>query len=232
MRNRYGAKTIMTLLMGFTAPLVAQDMAAVVPEVAHFGLIDGYVWTLQAGSSDRVRDEFRSPVVSGDTISTGGSSSTEIHIHKGNILRLSEHTEVQVFDSTSTDIRVWLLRGLLTLTVVRGEANAVEIATPNVAVRPLREGIYRVEVNPDGETRVIVRNGEVEVAAPLGGIKVGKDELIMVRGTEDPQYRIVQAPPRDAWDDWNEYRERRLATSQNWCLTPSLGLNSILEPKD
>jgi hypothetical protein len=91
----------------------------------------------------------------------------------------------------------------------------VEIDSPNVAVRPLRAGRYRVQVNSDSETDVIVREGEAEITTPQGSTRVHAGEIINIRGTTDPEYKVSNAPDKDDWDIWNSDRDHVVRNSES-----------------
>ena len=93
-----------------------------------------------------------------------------------------------------------------------------EIDTPNVSVHPSHhDGVFRVEVRPDGDTIVIVRKGEAQIATPQGSTEVRSGEMATIRGTStDAQYKISDAPGRDDWDRWNSDRDRIITNAQAW----------------
>ncbi|HEU4417034.1 MAG TPA: DUF6600 domain-containing protein, partial [Candidatus Angelobacter sp.] len=66
---------------------------------------------------------------------------------------------------------------------------------------------YRVQVNSDAETDVIVRDGEAEITTPQGSTRVKAGELIAIHGTDNPEYRVSDAPEKDDWDRWNKDRD-------------------------
>ena len=55
----------------------------------------------------------------------------------------------------------------------------MEIDTPNVALRPLEEGIYRLQVNSDSETEIICRKGKAEIMTSEGSTRIGKNDQII-----------------------------------------------------
>ena len=99
--------------------------------------------------------------------------------------------------------------------MLKGSEADVEIDSPNVAVRPLRPGRYRVQVISDAETDVIVREGEAEITTPQGSTRVHSGEIISVRGTDEPEYKVSSAPGRDDWDTWNSDRDHVVRDSES-----------------
>lgn len=213
MKRRYyiAALVVLSLLsLAIVGVRAAQAAEEPTPGVARVSLIHGDVSTMRGDSGDWVATTVNAPVVGGDKISTGDRSQTEVQLDYANVMRLASQTEAKVADLSRTSIQVQVAQGLVFYTVFKGSEADVEIDTPNVAVRPLREGSYRVEVDPGGVTRVIVREGEAEVATPQGSTTVGKNKLITIQGIDEPQYQIAKAPKRDDWDEWNRDRDRNI----------------------
>src|SRR5262249_42940338 len=75
-------------------------------------------------------------------------------------------------------------------------------------------GRYRIEVNSDSETSVIVREGEAEISTSQGNTTVREGEMIAIRGTDDPEYKVSEAPGRDDWDSWNRDRDNTIRSAE------------------
>ena len=193
--------------------LVAEESE---PGVARISLINGEVSTMRGDSGDWVATTLNAPLVPGDKVSTGARSRTEIELDHANVLRLDQQSEAKIADLTRTRLQIQLAHGLITYTVFKGNEADIEIDTPNVAVRPLHEGTYRIQVNSDSETEVIVHQGQAEVSTPQGSTRVEKGDLITVQGTEEPQYHVTRAPGDDDWDRWNQDRDRTIQGAQSW----------------
>ena len=79
------------------------------------------------------------------------------------------------------------------------------------------DGVFRVEVRPDGDTVVIVRQGEAQIATPQGSTEIHEGEEATVRGdSESAQYKISQAPDGDDWDRWNGDRDHLIRNANSW----------------
>ena len=159
--------------------------------------------------------------MSSDKVSTGVNSRTEVQLDQANILRLGDNTLTTVASLSRTQIQVQVARGLVDYTVFKGSEADVEIDTANVAIHPSRnDGIYRVEVNSEGETQIIVRKGEADISTPEGSTHLEKGRMIIVRGTaEQAQYKEEEAPSKDSWDSWNNDRDRTIRDAQSWSHT-------------
>jgi uncharacterized protein DUF6600/FecR-like protein len=186
------------------------------PSVARISLIHGDVSTQRGDSGDWGSTSINAPVVRGDQVATGQDARAEIQLDYANILRLAAHSQAKIADLTPKRIQVQVGQGYASYTMLKGSEADVEIDSPNVAVRPLRPGRYRVQVNSDSETDVIVREGEAEITTPQGSTRVQEGEIISIRGTDQPEYKISSAPSRDDWDIWNSDRDHVVRDAQSW----------------
>ncbi len=99
--------------------------------------------------------------------------------------------------------------GTVTFRTLRPSQAQVEVDTPSVAVRPLRPGAYRVTVHEDGTSEITVRSGEAEIDSQRGGERLQAGQTMEARGpASDAEFQVVQAIPIDAFDRWNDDRDR------------------------
>src|SRR5690242_202519 len=124
------------------------------PGVARISLIHGDVSMQRGDSGDWVATTLNTPIVRGDAVATSDRSRAEIQLGHADVLRLAGHSEAKIADLTRSRIQVQVSQGYANYTEFKGGDAEVEIDTPNVAVRPLQPGRYRVEVNSDSETNV------------------------------------------------------------------------------
>ena len=175
---------------------------------ARISFIHGDVSTQRGDSGQTAAATLNTPLMAGDKISTGDASRTEVQLDFANILRLDNNAQANIFALSRSTIQIQLAQGLADYSVLKGyEANA-EIDTPNVAVRPLRDGRYRILVTQDGETDITVREGDADISTAQGDTKIHKGDLITIIGNGDQaQYKISRALPDDDWDSWNRDRD-------------------------
>jgi len=200
-------------VVGGTFVLQAADLQ---PGVARVSLIRGDVSSMRGDSGDWVAVTINTPLVRTDTVSTASASRAEVELDHANLLRVGDDTEVRIADLSRTNVQLQLSRGLITLSIDGSNEAKVEINTPNVAIRPLKEGVYRIEVKPNGETQVMVRKGEAEASTSQGSVVIKKNQMIMVRGDSDPEYQLAKAPDKDGWDRWVEERDDVIDRAQSW----------------
>jgi len=191
-----------------------QDKA---PGVARISTIQGDVSIQRGDSADWVAATLNTPVTSGDKVSTGQNASSELQLDFANILRLSNQSVANLTNLDSTHIQVQLAQGLAFYSVFKDAEADAEIDTPNVSLHPRGEGEFRIQVNPSGETVVMVRKGEADITTSEGSTRVHKDQMITIRGTgADAQYQIADAPSKDSWDKYNEDRDKNISSAQSW----------------
>jgi hypothetical protein len=215
MKTRIFAMTLAIFALCLLAPRSVQAEEPT-PGVARVSLIHGEVSTMRGDSGDWVATTVNAPIVAGDKISVGARSRTEIQLDYANILRLDQRSEAKIAELTRTHIQVQVATGLVNFTVLKGTEAEVEIDTPNMAVHPLGEGSYRLQVNSPSDTEVTVRKGEAEVSTPQGSTTIEKNQVIYVRGTDNPEYQIAKAAHKDEWDEWNGDRDHEIRDAQSW----------------
>jgi hypothetical protein len=186
--------------------------------VARVSMIHGEVSTQRGDSGDWSAAVANQPVMTGDKVSTGDGSRTELQLDFANIVRLGPNSKANIANLTRKDIQIQLSQGILNYTVSKDSETEPEVDTPNVSVHPSHhDGVFRIEVRPDGDTVVIVRKGEAQIATPQGSTEVHSGEMATVRGdSTSAQYKISQAPDRDDWDRWNSERDHMIQNAHSW----------------
>lgn len=186
--------------------------------VARLSMIHGDVSTQRGDSGDWSAATLNQPVMGGDKVSTGDNARTELQFDFANILRLGANSKANIATLTRKDIQIQLSQGILNYTVSKDSEAEPEIDTPNVSVHPAHhDGVFRVEVRPDGDTLVIVRKGEAQIATPQGSTEVHAGEMATIRGdSTSAQYKISQAPDPDDWDRWNADRDHLIRDAGGW----------------
>jgi hypothetical protein len=186
--------------------------------VARVSMIHGAVSTQRGDSGDWSAAVLNQPVVAGDKVSTGDGGRAELQLDFANILRLGANSKANIADLTKSRIQIQVGQGMANFTVFKESETEPEIDTPNVAIHPAHhDGVFRIEVRPDGDTLVIVRKGEAQISTPKGIAEVRQGEMATVRGTvDDAQYKISAAPIPDDWDRWNSDRDHMIRDAQSW----------------
>ena len=199
------------------APARAQDPDDSKRGVARLSLVDGDVSVQRGDSGDWVAASVNAPVVTNDRISTGPNSRTEVQFDAANVLRIGSDAEVSLTQLDYSRYQMALARGTATFRVLRSSNLDIEVDTPNISVRPSKQGAYRIAVTDAGSTEVTVRSGEVEVFTPRGSEWVRSGQTLVARGSaSDPEYQIVSASRQDEWDRWNDSRDQAMRRSASY----------------
>lgn len=218
-RKKVWLVSLLLVPLALVAPNALRAEDKTLAGVARVSVIRGDVSTQRGDSGDWVSTTVNAPLVRGDRIGTRDDSRAEVQLDYANVLRLDQNSEVKIADLTRDRIQLQVAQGTMDFTVFKGTQADVEIDTPNMAVQPLGEGTYRIQVISPEETEVIVRNGEAQVSTPQGNTSVKKNEEITVQGSTNPEYQIGTAPRRDDWDDWNRERDQAILDAQSYRYT-------------
>jgi len=186
--------------------------------VGRISMIHGDVSTQRGDSGTWSAAVLNQPVVNGDKVSTGPGGRAEVQLDYANILRLGSGAQAIIANFTQKNVQIQIGQGLANYSVF-GESEAEpEIDTPNVALHPAhQDGVYRIEVRPDGDSIIIVRKGEAQIATPQGIADIKTGDMATVRGSgADAKYKISPAPDRDDWDRWNSERDHMIHQAASW----------------
>ena len=137
------------------------------------------------------------------------------------MIRIGANAEVRLSELEFHRYQVQIAQGTTTFRVLRDQVAQVEISTPSVAVRPLRQGVYRVTVHEDGTSEISIRSGEAEIFSPRGTERLGGGRTMIARGSaSDPEFQMAGGLPLDDWDRWNESRDAQLKRAQSSSYVP------------
>src|SRR6201988_2702929 len=135
--------------------------------VARISLIHAEVSTQRGDSGDWSAATLNQPVMTGDKVSTGDNARVELQLDFANVLRLGPNSQANIANLTKTNVQIQLGQGIANYTVFKNGDDEPEINTPNVSVHPSHnDGVFRVEVRPDGDAVVTVRKGEAQISTP------------------------------------------------------------------
>src|SRR5579862_1527896 len=205
-------------------PIFAQDNANAGPEpdgqyepgraVARISVLNGDVSVRRGDSGDVVAAALNAPLMADDRLLTSSSGRAEVQLDSANMIRVGPNSEVRFVAMDVKSFQVQVAAGTVTFRTLRASQAQVEVDTPSVAVRPLRPGAYRVSVHEDGTSEITVRLGEAEIDSQRGGEHLESGQTMDARGpASDPEFQVVQSIPYDAFDRWNDERDRQIENS-------------------
>ena len=165
--------------------------------------------TVRRGDSgDWVAGVVNAPLLTGDQIATASNSRAEVQFDAANALRMGGDASVSIAQLEYDHYQFQIARGTVTYRVLRPTDINIEVDTQNIAVRPSKQGVYRIRVDDAGESEITVRMGSVEVSTTAGSQWVNAGQTLLARGpAADPEFKITAAIPVDDWDRWNESRD-------------------------
>jgi len=183
--------------------------------VARVSLLSGDVSVRRGDSGDWVAAAINVPLLAEDRVMTAPGARAEVQLDFFNRIRLAEDTEIRLAQLDDHVYTVQVARGLVTFAALKGSNAQVEIQTPGAALRPLAQGSYRISVDADGVAELTVRSGEADIASSRGTQRLRPGRTMQVRLLgNDSEYQFVSAMPRDAWDQFNDQRDRELSQAE------------------
>lgn len=184
--------------------------------VARISVINGEVSVRRGDSGDLVAAAINAPLVVQDRLLTASSSRAEVQFDAANMVRLASNSEVRFAEVEYRRYQLQVALGTVTYRVLRDSDAQVEIDTPNISVRPLKRGVYRITVREDGTSEITVRSGRADIYSPRGSEQLSSGRTMLARGTaSDPEFQLTAALGSDEWDRWNESRDHQLERSRS-----------------
>lgn len=212
---------VVLIVAGGLVPVRAQEQEDLQRSVARISLMNGEVSVRRGDSGDWVAGVINAPLMADDRIATGPNSRAEVQLDSANIVRVGGGAEVRLTELAYGRYQMELAHGTLTFNVVRASSANAEVDTPSIAVRPTKQGVYRISVNDAGETEVTVRAGEADIYSSRGSQPVQAGQSLLARGnSSDAEFQMVAALPYDDWDRWNADRDRQLAQVASYQYVP------------
>ena len=192
----------------------AQQVQDVPSRVARVQYMSGEVSMQPGGVNDWVAASQNRPLTTADRVWTDKNSKAELNVGDG-FLRMNSETSVTLTNVGDNTIQVELDQGVLEVTVRHLEGGEVyEVDTPNLAFTLMKSGVYRFDVDPNGDqTLVTVRSGYGEATGKGKAVRVNSGEQVRFSGANSLTHTAQAAPPRDGFDDWAQVRDKRLANS-------------------
>ncbi|MGB8323504.1 MAG: DUF6600 domain-containing protein, partial [Candidatus Acidiferrum sp.] len=178
--------------------------------VARLSFIKGQVSFNPAGTGDWVSAVVNRPMTTGDKLWTDQDGRAELHVGSAAV-RLGATTGFSILNLTDHMMQLRLTEGTANIRVRRlGGDEAIEVDTPNLAFSILRPGLYRINVNEEGDTTMVtVRDGEGEATGGGAAFTVHPGEQGIFTGTDSLNSNIQTMPDDDDFDRWSDQRDLR-----------------------
>src|ERR1039457_5722729 len=177
--------------------------------VARVALLTGDVSSHRGDNPDaRQPAALNFPMTQGDRLFTTRGAKTELQTDEAPVF-LGSETELSALTMTDDETQLSIAAGTATFRVHHlSEDGSFEVGTPNASVTFDTPGSFRISVDANGNTCVIVQRGKATVAAGGGQVRIEPGDEIDVAGLDKPRYDVVDAAAPDAWDQWVESRAR------------------------
>jgi hypothetical protein len=199
--------------------------------VGRVGLVSGTV-SFQSGSMEEwAPATLNYPMTAGDRLWTDRGGRTEITL-PSTAIRLDSGTEIAFLNFDDQTVQIQLSVGSVSIRLESLDPdNVFEIATPNASVSLLEPGNYRLDVQGDGTTRIVVRHGTAEVAMVDATFDVPAGRTVTLSGADSGAYNVISAPAVDQWDRWSMDRDARedRALSQRHVSNEMIGAEDLDE---
>jgi FecR protein len=178
--------------------------------VARLNYVEGDVSFQPGGETDWGWATLNRPMTAGDSLWTGDSSRSEMHIGS-TAIRVGGQTSVSFLNLDDRTVQIQLNSGTIDVRVRNLYGDDVfEVDTPNLAFSVLRRGDYRITVDPEGSfTTITLRDGQGQITGGGQAFLVDGGSQVQVSGTDYISYDIYDLPGRDSFDQWSYNRELR-----------------------
>lgn len=220
------------LMLAFSAPQRAfADDDDPPSRVARLSYASGSVSFQPAGTDDWVNAVVNRPVTTGDKLWADNDSRAELDIGSASI-RIGAGTGFSFLNLTDEVTQIQLTAGTLRVRVKRLDENETfEVDTPNLAFSVLRPGVYRINVDENGDATVIkVRSGEGEVTGGGSAFALHAREAGTFNGTDQLTADVEGLQnDDDGFDAWCADRDRHedLAVSSRYVSPDVVGYEDL-----
>jgi hypothetical protein len=190
----------------------AQDAAANMAQstasqsAARLSFLEGSVSVLPPGAQQWDKVFLNRPLSTGDQLWSDAGSRAEVDLG-GVLLRVSDSSEISMLDVSEQALQLGIGVGVVDIALHYADSDqSFEIDTPEVALTLQRDGDYRINVDPDGATTVLVRRGSAHLTDRSGeGISLSDGQGVVF--TADGTLDVADAHITDSFDRWCLHRD-------------------------
>ena len=181
---------------------------------------------VEDGQPEAAREN--TPALAGDRLSLAPGSRVEVILPDGHRLRLAESADLELvalarsLDENSAATALQLSRGALAIDVPREAFDRTRVDTAAAGVLLERGGIYLVEIDQRGATRVVVREGEAEVLTEYDTTPVRAGDEAVIDPDSRDRVALYQAPPLTNVEEWARQLEAEAARAEVEPVEPEL----------
>jgi hypothetical protein len=176
--------------------------------VGRLNLVDGSV-SFRPGTLDEwAPATLNYPLTTGDELWTEAEARAELHLGSAAV-RLGAGTDFSILLLDDQTVQLRLSQGALDIRLRDLRADeSFEIATPQASISLLEPGSYRIDVQADGATDVVVRSGQAELADDASSVTVSSNQSAALTYSSSGAFEFRAAPPADEWELWCMQRDQ------------------------
>ncbi len=210
LRRRHMKLGLVLLPLLLATPLFGQDEGNPPGRAARLSYKSGNVTLQPNGETDWSQVDLNYTVTTGDRLYTDQGARAELEVGSFAV-RMSDATDLTMANLNDQLMQLGIGQGSVRVTVFNMPAgNTVEIDTPNGALTAQGAGSYRVDVDPNNGTRVIVNDGSLELTGGGANQTIGAGQAAQLTGTGPIQVNSIDFPGPDGFDQWCQGRDRRV----------------------
>ena len=136
----------------------------------HFTLVEGDVYIFKSNKDQAVKAVVNHPLIQGDIVYTNGNGRCELQFNNGTIMRMNNHTELQLTTVLSPSLTS--NKKITTLHLNKGQVFSMnqiykreifQLITPESSIKMNARSTNSVLVNKKGHTHIYVMRGKVGV---------------------------------------------------------------------
>jgi len=177
---------------------------------ARLQYMSGSVSIQPRGTEDWVAGSLNRPLTIADNVWTDKESRAELNVGTG-VMRMGDETSLTLTNVSDSTVQVELHQGTLDVHIRHLFGGEIyEIDTPNMAFTIQKSGVYRVDVDPNGDASVVtVRKGEGDATGQGPAVRVKSNEQVKFTDGTSMTHSVAEAPPYDGFDGWCAVRDKR-----------------------
>src|SRR5947209_18285628 len=142
--------------------------------VLRVSLLKGEVSLQRAGGVEWERAQLNTPLVEGDTLSTGRDARLEIQADSRNFVRVGGDSVLKVVTLRDEGIALSLSEGMATVRLSRFDRDKeyFEVDAPKTTVAAEKTGQYRVDVDSGGVSVTVREDGRARIYSETSGFEL------------------------------------------------------------
>ena len=180
---------------------------------ARVSYLDGSGAYEAAGEVDWDEVTLNLPLFSGDRIFSHTDSRMEVELGGGNFLRISDETDVLFSELADGQTVLETYQGDLILRL--HDPDRFLVKTPYASIKLKKKGLYRIRMDRNGVTEVLVRKGKAEVESQHGKQKVKSEQQVVIDGMPAGGQILAASYDRDHFDLWSDRRDASFVGSHS-----------------